>query len=192
MTIIVGVTGQIASGKTALCSIARERGYSVFDADKCAKAYAGTAAIAGKISALFPGCDGDVNALRKAVFADPEAKKQLEALIHPHVIARAKDAIANTAAPLIFLDVPLLYQSGMDALCDRVLMIDAPDYMRRARLCARTGIDEPIAHEMMASQKDARCHRYKADILLDGGGTRKSLTYAAELSFNLLLSERAI
>ncbi|MET0154679.1 MAG: dephospho-CoA kinase [Rickettsiales bacterium] len=185
---VIGVTGQIASGKSEICAyLARRYGVSVFDADAVAKTLATSDPYADRIREAFPQCRGDRNALRRLVFGESKARRTLEAILHPPVLDEAKNHIAR-AESVAVLDVPLLYQSGMDALCDSVWMIEASREARMKRIVSSRGLAPELAERMIASQEELRAFRRRADMLMDGNAGLASLFFAVDAAFSAMRS----
>jgi dephospho-CoA kinase len=173
MPYVVGVTGQAGSGKSTAARYLSERyGVPVFDADACVRRLSETPSVQARLAALFPDAvraSGlDRAGLREIAFRDAEARGALEALFHPLVYAAAEKFIAEAESDDVLLDVPLLYRSGMDALCDKVIFVAAPKSVLLQRLTARPGVTEGIAEGMLASQEDMLRDAGKADAVVDG------------------------
>lgn len=157
---IIGITGGIASGKTVVSDYLKRLGYPVVDADVLAREImAPGSAVLAQIAEVFGqemiAGDGSLDraALGRRIFADAKAREDLDAITHPAIKALAEVRFAAyDDAPVVFFVVPLLYESGMDALCDRVWLVHADDSVRRDRLMARDSIDEAYATQKIASQ----------------------------------------
>ena len=146
---VLGLTGSIGMGKSATAAMFSARGVPVHDADAAVHAlYGPGGASAEAIAAAFPGTlapDGGVDRarLRDAVLGRPDALARLEALVHPLVRAVGHAFLERQAgAPLVLLDIPLLYETGGEARCDAVLVVTAPPEVQRARVLARPGMTE--------------------------------------------------
>jgi dephospho-CoA kinase len=172
--LILGLTGSIGMGKSATAAMFRARGVPVHDADACVHAlYGPGGAAAAAIGAAFPGTlapDGSVDraALRTAVLGDSERLRRLESLVHPLVRAARDEFLAtHAAAPLVVLDVPLLFETGGEAGCDAVAVVTAPPEVQRARVLARPGMtEEAFAQILMKQMPDAEKRR-RADYLIE-------------------------
>ena len=116
------------------------------------------------------------------VFADPAARRRLEAITHPRIRALAAEriaALAGSDAPYCVLVVPLLIESGAyDALCDRVLVVDVPPDVQLARVLARDGADETLARSILAAQLPRATRLAAADDVLDNAGPLAKLDAA--------------
>ena len=165
---VLGLTGSIGMGKSATAAMFSARGVPVHDADAAVHAlYAAGGAAGPAIAAVFPdavGPDGAVDraVLREAVLGNPERLQALEAIVHPLVKATERAFLERHAdAPLVVLDIPLLFETGAEARCDAVLVVTAPAEVQRARVLARPGMSEAAfaairAKQMMSADKCAR------------------------------------
>ncbi|MGF3024205.1 dephospho-CoA kinase [Methylobacterium aquaticum] len=171
---VLGLTGSIGMGKSATAAMFRARGVPVHDADACVHAlYGPGGAAAAAIGDAFPGTlspDGAVDraALRTAVLGDAERLRRLESLVHP-LVGRARDDFlaAHAAAPLVVLDVPLLFETGGEAGCDAVAVVTAPAEVQRARVLARPGMTEEAFAQILAKQMADAEKRRRADFLIE-------------------------
>ncbi|KQO67792.1 dephospho-CoA kinase [Methylobacterium sp. Leaf89] len=173
-SVILGLTGSIGMGKSATAAMFARHGVPVHDADAAVHAlYGAGGAAAAAIGAAFPGtldADGAVDRarLREVVIGAPERLAALEALVHPLAQAAARDFLARHAeAPLVLLDIPLLFETGGEARCDRVLVITAPPDVQRARVLARPGMDAATFEAIRAKQWPDAEKQARADFVLD-------------------------
>jgi dephospho-CoA kinase len=158
----VAITGGIASGKSAVADRFLRRGRVVADADVAARDIVAPGEPAlGEIAARFgPAAlqaDGGLDRawLRAHVFADPAARKDLEAITHPRIRARLHAQARDAAWPYVLVAIPLLAEGGGRAAypwLDRILVVDAPEALQLARLRARDGIDDALARRMLGAQ----------------------------------------
>lgn len=161
---IVAVTGGIASGKSAVCAMFEREGVVVADADVIAHAIVAPGAPAlAEIRARFgdailrPDGSLDRTRLRELVFTDDSARSALESLTHPRIRAELERQCRAAAGPYAIAAIPLLAESGSEPertwpWLRRVLVVDAPEALQRARLLARDGIDAVLAARMIAAQ----------------------------------------
>lgn len=157
---IIGITGGIASGKTVVSEYLRQLGYPIVDADVLAREIMAPGGpvleeIAQAFGSEMIAADGslDRQALGRRIFSDESARTTLDAITHPAIRALAETRFREHAgAKAVFFVVPLLYESGMDDLCDEVWLVHADEAVRRARLMARDAIDEGYATQKIASQ----------------------------------------
>ncbi len=156
---IVGLTGGIASGKSAVASLFAAHGVPVIDLDQIAReVVAPGEALLGRVFARFgaeviaPDGSLDRRALRRRVFADPGARRDLEALLHPAMFQRAAERAAAAGGPYRIIVNPLLAETAGRARYDRILVVDCPEALQRARLAARDGSDPAEVEAMLAAQ----------------------------------------
>jgi dephospho-CoA kinase len=179
--LILGLTGSIGMGKSTAAGALRRLGVPVHDADAAIHRLIGKggAAVAA-VERAFPGTtrDGAVDRKRLGdiVFADPSARKNLEAILHP--MARAGQirflmAAARRRAPVVVLDVPLLFETRGDRRCDAVLVVSAPRAIQEQRVMARPGMTrEKLAGILKTQMPDAEKRR-RADYVISTGLTRR-------------------
>ncbi|MDN5862113.1 MAG: dephospho-CoA kinase [Salinisphaera sp.] len=178
----VGVTGGIASGKSAVSSAFERLGIDVIDADQVARVVVapGQPALADIAAQFGPGVmaeDGslDRRQLRRIVFQDEQARAALEAITHPLIRTELAYRRDTSDSEYCLLVIPLLVKADMVDLVDRVLVVDAPQAVQLERLMARDDIDEALARKMIAAQ-DTRAKRLAvADDVLVNTGPRKNI-----------------
>lgn len=173
----VGLTGGVGSGKSTIASMLSARGAGVVDADAISYelTQAGGAAIEPlRVSfsehAIAPDGSLDRDRMRAVAFSDPAARTRLEALLHPLIRNGMRERTAALAAdgcPYILLVVPLLVESGTwRASVDRVLLIDCSEATQINRVCARPGMDESAARQIMQAQASRQQRLAVADDVL--------------------------
>jgi dephospho-CoA kinase len=178
VTLAIGLTGGIASGKSLVGELFRQRGVTVIDADLVARdvvapGHAGLDALTREFGTGILGSDGslDRRRMRERVFGNDAERRRLEEILHP--LIRDELARRRAAAPgdYCVLMVPLLVRStGMRALVDRVLVVDAPEEAQLSRLMARDSIDAALGGRMIAAQ-ETRAERLAAadDVIRNDG-----------------------
>lgn len=174
---VMGLTGSIGMGKSAVALMLRELGVPVFDADAAVHHLQGPGGeLLPAIEAAFPGTTGPEGVKRQElgakVFGDPEALKRLEAIVHP-AVARMREAfmIENMGEPLVVFDIPLLYEKGHGKDLDAVMVVSAPASVQRTRVLARPGMTpEKFAHILSLQVPDAE-KRARASHVIDTGVT---------------------
>lgn len=157
---VVALTGGIASGKSAVARRFEAHGINVYDADVAAReVVAPNSAALTEIEFVFGAgmlqADGslDRRAMRERVFAEPEARRKLEAIIHPRVRAWLQRHVGMDRGPYCLLAIPLLVENlDQYAWVDRVLLVDAPEDVQVARLMQRDGVTREHAERMLAAQ----------------------------------------
>lgn len=149
---ILGLTGGIASGKSTLSNIFRELGIKIADADKIAKEISEREDVLLEIKNIFGNGVFDKNGvldrkkLKDKVFSDKSKLKKLNDIVHPKVWNEFKKIKEKTAKnDIIIFDVPLLFESGMDKMCDKVLLIYINKELQIKRMFERDGIDRELA-----------------------------------------------
>lgn len=130
---------------------------------------------------LFPDGSLDRRALAAVAFSSKENTEKLNAVTHPAILARIRRALADATGDAVVLDAPLLFETGLDALCDHTVAIVADEAVRLARITARDGISEEAAKKRMAVQPDTAFYAARADILLHNNGDRSPAMLAADL-----------
>jgi len=172
--VVLGLTGSIGMGKSATAAMFSARGVPVHDSDAAVHAlYGPGGAAAQAIGDAFPGAltpEGGVDrpALRTAVLGNAEKLARLEAIVHPLVRDASRAFLArNAGAPLVVLDIPLLFETGADARCDAVLVVTAPPEVQRARVLARPGMTEDAFDAIRAKQMPDAEKRARADYVID-------------------------
>ena len=175
MTLKLGLTGSIGMGKSTVAAMFAEEGVPVFDADAVVHRLQGPdGALVAEIEARFPGTTGSkgVNrgALAERVLAEREALRNLEALIHP-AVAREREAFleAHRTAPLVLLDIPLLFEGRGWSEVDKILVVSAPAAVQRERVLARPGMTEDKFEKILARQLADEEKRARADFVVDTG-----------------------
>ena len=183
MTFVVGLTGGIGSGKTAAADEFGRLGAAVVDTDAIAHELTqpGGAALAG-IEQLFGRTFLDAagamdrKKMRDHVFADPAAKRALEALLHPMIREQSARRIAAARAPYVVHVVPLLIESpDYRRRVNRVLVVDAPEETQVARVRARSRLPEEEVRAIMRTQVSRAERLAAADDVIDNGGSRDAL-----------------
>ena len=178
MTLVVGLTGGIGSGKSAVADAFAALGIDVTDTDRIAHALTapGSAGLAGIVAAFGPGvrrADGtlDRDRLRDLVFADAAARQRLEAILHPLIRAEAAREVARWNSPYGLLVVPLLFErGGHGELVRRTLVVDCPEEIQVARVTARSGLAAAEVRAIMAAQLPRAERLARADDVLDNSG----------------------
>jgi dephospho-CoA kinase len=183
VSLIVGLTGGIGSGKSAAAAEFARLGATVVDTDAIAHelTQAGGAAlphIKGLFGEGFIDASGamDRNKMRRHVFSDPVAKKALEALLHPMIREESQRRIAAAAGPYVIHVVPLLLESpDYRSRVDRVLVVDCPEAVQVRRVRARSSLSEAEVREIIATQVSRAERLAAADDVIDNGGTLDAL-----------------
>lgn len=174
---IIGLTGSIGMGKSVAAAQLASLGARVLDADAVARELLapGGAAVRA-VSAAFPeavvGGMIDRTVLAGIVFSDPEKKRALESIIHP-LVGQAEQAFIENArvdgVRFAVLDVPLLYETGRNTLCDAVIVVTAPPWIQKRRVLRRPGMTQERFKQILASQMPDLEKRRRADFVVQTG-----------------------
>ncbi len=188
---ILGVTGPTGSGKSEFAAMLREADVPVIDADALAREVTvpGHPCLAELAAAFSPDvlrADGSLDraALAKLAFASPQATERLNAVTHPHILKLADERVTAcfaAGADIVAVDAPLLFESGMDAICDRTLAVLAPAADRLARILLRDGITKEGAAARMNAQPDEAYYVSRADDVLWNRGDLGAFYKAARV-----------
>lgn len=183
MRLVVGLTGGIGCGKSAVAAEFARLGATVVDTDAIAHelTQAGGAAVA-KIRELFgddyldPAGAMDRAKMRALAFSDPAAKKKLERLLHPMIRAEAARRIAAARGPYAIQVVPLLVESaGFRQRVSRVLVVDCPEWLQIERVRQRSGLSEEEVRRIIANQAASEARLAAADDVIDNSGSLDAL-----------------
>lgn len=185
VTLLVGLTGNIASGKSTVARLLSERGATVIDADVLSRRVVekGTPAyreIIRRWGEDVLSTDGvlDRAALRRQVFRDESQLDELNRIIHPEV-RRLRDRLVAEARQrgdrIVVCDIPLLFENNLADEFDRIILVDAPRPLRLERLVRERGLTETEAMDMIAAQMPAELKRARADVVVDNISTIRAL-----------------
>jgi dephospho-CoA kinase len=196
--LLVGLTGNIGSGKSTVDQLLSERGATIIDADVLARraVEVGTpayAAIVERWGTSILAADGSIDraALRRIVFSEPQELEQLNAMVHPEV-ERMRAALVEQARQrgdrLVVCDVPLLFERRLTDGYDRIVLVDAPRPVRLERLVRERGLRETEAMDMIVAQMPAELKRARADFVIDNVGTLTQLDQRVTEVWSALLA----
>lgn len=191
---VLGLTGSIGMGKSAVAAMLRGLGVPVFDADAAVHELQGPGgACVGPIEQAFPGTTGpqgvDRQKLGAAVFGNPDALKLLESIVHPEVGEMRRTFLAdNAAAPLIVFDIPLLFEKTGNHGLDAIAVVSAPYEQQRARVLARPGMTEEKFAQILKLQVPDDEKRKRADYVIDTGTSLSETRHAVQRLVHRLIS----
>lgn len=179
----VGLTGGIGSGKSTVAELFAARGASVIDTDLIAHQLtaSGGAAMPDLLAAFGPSCVGadgalDRAAMRALVFSDPDAKKRLEAILHPAIRAASIAAARIATGSYVMYVVPLLFESGAwRERVTRIVAVDCPEALQVARVMARSHLSEEQVRAIMATQVSRQARLDGADDVIVNDGAAAQL-----------------
>jgi dephospho-CoA kinase len=184
-SLVVALTGNIASGKSTVARRFAEHGATILDADRAAHdaVAPGTPALAAIVARFGTGvlrADGalDRPALGRIVFGDARALRDLEAIVHP-AVGRARDAAVAAARAagtrVIVCDIPLVFEARLAAEFACIVLVDAPEEARLARLVGDRGMAADDARARIAAQLPARLKRPRVDVVIENDGDLATL-----------------
>lgn len=183
--LLVGLTGNIASGKSTVAQLLSERGATIIDADVLARRAVerGSKAFDAIVkrwgtSILSPDGHLDRAALRRVVFGDPKELESLNEIVHPEVERLRELRISEARGrgdKVVVCDIPLLFEKKMADHFDRIVLVDAPRPLRLERLVNDRSLRETEAMDMIAAQMPAELKRARADFVIDNASTLTEL-----------------
>ena len=191
---VVGITGGIGSGKTAVTDHLECLGIVVVDADKAARVVveSGKPAL-DEIAAHFGSeillDDGALNraALREVVFNDSSQRKILEGITHPRIREELARQLSAAKSPYVVLSSPLLLESGQNSFADYVVVVDVPEAVQVDRTMRRDDNSESLVKQIMAAQLDRQTRLSRADEAISNDGTLEALHAEVEALHKRLL-----
>ncbi len=185
-TLHIGLTGNIASGKSTVSNQLAALGATIIDADLLARqavepGTTGLAAVQAHFGegVLYPDGRLDRAALRRVVFDNPVARDALNQIVHPRVAAlrdRALQAAQDRGDRIVISDIPLLFETGLDQAFDAVVFVDAPEAVRLARLMQNRDLPEADARAMMSAQWPSAEKRARSTFVVDNDSSQDVLT----------------
>jgi dephospho-CoA kinase len=188
---IVGLTGGIATGKSTVTGMLRERGIPVIDADQIARevvepgkpAYMAIVRHFGS-DILLPDGQIDRKKLGEIVFSDEAKRQKLNAIVHPEVrrvMRQEAEAAEKNGAEIVFMDIPLLYESKLQYMVEKIAVVYAPPDMQLARMMERDELDEEQAQKRLRAQFPIDQKKQEADFLIDNSHTREETERQVEV-----------
>ena len=179
---VVGITGGIGSGKSAVTDHLETLGITVVDADKVARVVVepgtpGLNAIAEHFGTDILLADGGLDraALRKIVFDNPDERKVLEGITHPRIRDEIARQLSEANSPYVVLSSPLLLESGQNTFADYVVVVDVPEEVQLTRTMARDDNSEALVKQIMAAQLDRQTRLSRADTSIMNDGSLEAL-----------------
>ena len=193
---LIGLTGGIASGKSAVANRLAELGAEIIDTDLISREVVepGTPALAQIAVHFGPEViaeDGTLNraVVREKVFANPSERKWLEALLHPVIRQTALDRAQRSQAQLAVLVVPLLFESGQYQHTDLNLVVDVPVDVQRQRVLARDAVSEDQVEQILSAQMSRAARLEKTDRVIENSGTLEQLFAQVDALYAELVAE---
>lgn len=187
MSLVIGITGGIGSGKSAVTNRFAAKGIAVVDADLAARVVVepgrpALAAIRERFGADILLADGNLDraALRRIVFANDNERHWLEQLTHPLIREEIRAQLARSRSPYTLLSSPLLLESSQKTLASLVVVVDVPEAVQLQRTMARDDNDEAQVRRIMAAQLPRQERLALADIVIDNSGSLAALDEVVE------------
>ena len=185
--LVIGLTGGIGSGKTMATNHFARLGITIVDADLASRVVVepGQPAlreIADRFGPDVLAADGSLNraALRAIVFADPEARKELERITHPRIAEEIARQLTASTSPYTILVSPLLFESGQSRFAQRTVLVDTTEALQRKRAAQRDGVSEEQIESIMAVQMSRAKRQELADDIILNDGDIQHLHQAVE------------
>lgn len=181
----LALTGNIASGKSTVAALLAQHGATIIDADVLAREAVapgtpGHDAVVARFGTQVLAADGTLDraALRRRVFNDPAARDALNAIVHPAVRRLRDDAVGaarERGDRIVISDIPLLFEVGLEHAFDGVILVDAPESVRRERIVHDRGLSEAEAQSMIEAQWPSDRKRAGATWIVENDGPRDAL-----------------
>ena len=178
---IIGLTGGIASGKSTVSKYLAEKGFKVYDADKIAKNISEEKYVQEEIITTFGDKILDRNGnvdrkkLKEIVFENKDKLEKLNGIIHPKVIDFYKKLKEKNTDEMIIFDVPLLFESGLDKICDKILVVISDYEVQLDRIVERDKIDRELASKIVKAQLSNEERIKKADVVIENNSNLEDL-----------------
>lgn len=184
-TMVIGLTGQSGAGKSTVCSLLRDQGVAIVDADQVARDVVSQgsgclAEIALEFGIGVLAADGTLNRrkLGEQVFSDKKKLRRLNAITFPYITREIREQIKEhqrREQPIIVLDAPTLFESSSEKMCDKVISVVAPVELRRNRIMLRDSLDQQHADARIASQHDDEFYASRSDFVIENSGDMVAL-----------------
>jgi dephospho-CoA kinase len=191
---VIGLTGNIACGKSLVLKTLRELGAETYDADLVAHEVMrhGTPAwheIVERFGDSVIGDDGEINrrALGAIVFADPAALEALDQIVHPATVAAIRDAVARLNGGVAVIDAIKLFEAGLNSDCDEIWVVDCTREQQIERLMRRNNLTREMAIERIDAQPPQSEKRARADHIIDNSGEPDAAVAAVHALWNAML-----
>jgi dephospho-CoA kinase len=195
---VIGLTGPIASGKSTVAEMLRQRGAEVIDADRVYRTLLVPGSrifqlVVDRFGPAIVGPDGEIDraALGRVVFADPEALADLDCITHPAVVAEIRSRIARSSAPLVVVEAVKLVQSGLASDVDALWLVTADAETRLHRLMSRSGIAEESAQARIAAAPDSVPAGVEVGATIENSGDLASTSSALDAAWRAVRSGAA-
>jgi dephospho-CoA kinase len=195
---LIGLTGGIATGKSTVARMLAARGATVIDADELAREVVRPGepalnAIVERFGTDVLQADGTLDRPRLGVivFADADARHDLDRITHPRIAELTRERIAaalDSEAPLVVVDIPLLFENARESMFEGVLVVHAPETIQVERMRDRNGLDGAAARQRLAAQLPIDEKRARATWVIDNSGDADATERAVAAWWNLVVS----
>ncbi|UUV19005.1 dephospho-CoA kinase [Fusobacteria bacterium ZRK30] len=190
---ILGLTGGIASGKSTVSKKLKELGSYIIDADKISREVSDSTKVLKVLeenfgSEIIDQGHLDRQKLREIIFGSDKKRELLNNIMHPVIVKKIVEEIEkNRREKLIILDIPLLYETGLEYLCDKVLVVCTDENIQVERIKARDGIEEELAKKIIDAQMPLSEKREKAELHIENNGNLEELLKKVELIYSEII-----
>lgn len=194
----LALTGNVAAGKSSVAALFADWGATIIDADAIVHELQqpGQPVLMAMVRRFGRGILRsdwrlDRPALRRRILDNPEDRAALEAIVHPAVVARREELIAEAEArgvAVIVSDIPLLFEAADPDAFDGVILVDAPEAVRRDRLISLRGMNPAEADRLIAAQMPSEEKRGRSDFIIDNAGTEADLEHAARAVWDRIMA----
>lgn len=187
---ILGLTGGIASGKSTVSKKLKELGSYIIDADEISRGVSKSREVLKELeknfgSEIIDQGHLDRQKLREIIFENDKKRELLNNIMHPIIVKKIIEEIENNRKEkLIILDIPLLYETGLEYLCDKVLVVCTDEDIQIERIKARDGVEEELAKKIIGAQMPLRVKREKAELHIENNGDLEKLLKKVELIYS--------
>ena len=194
----VALTGNIASGKSTVAALFQRWGATLIDADRLVREVQAPGSpvlrdIADRFGEEYLGPGGELRreALRRRIMDDPAARADLDRIVHPEVFrlrARREAEARARGDRIVVSDIPLLFEAADPAAFDAIVLVDAPEHLRRTRLIAERGLSDEEAERMMSWQQPSGPKRSRSTYVIDNDGDLAALERAASKAWAAMIA----
>lgn len=189
----IAIAGNIASGKTQVENYLVSKGFSVFDSDKISHDLLNEAKIKQEITEYFPSTNInnkiDRKLLGNIVFNDQQKRISLERIIHPQIEIKIKEIFKSSKENIVFISLPLLFETGFDKLFDEIIFISADENLRLERLMARNNLNETEAKKRIKSQLSEDFKKEKSNYIINNNGSIEDLHSQVDVIISKIVAD---